>query len=121
MNVNKINQFISMSLYFINILHQTHWTTNSYAQHISTDNLITQYRNLLDIFVETCVGQNISLKKNIKIQNLSENYDVTPIEYIQDLNKMIKYIHSRTDSSIQNVLDEMTSELNKFVYLSSFQ
>ena len=99
-----------------------HWQTKSFSKHNAYGGIYDSLDDLIDKFVETCMGKHgrpdfsggiSSVLSDIKELEPSQ-FCETIIEFLIDLNN--KYDKSK-DSDLLNIRDEMMSEVNKLKYL----
>ena len=99
-----------------------HWQTDSYAQHKAFDKVYKNLSNLIDDFVEVCMGKhgrpdfggefNIPLF-DFKSINVND-YITSVIEFLLSLNAVYQ---PELDSDILNIRDEILAEFDRLKYL----
>ena len=115
----KFNEIVTFffTLQTINKLY--HWNTTSFARHKATDGFNEKILVLIDKFVEVFIGY-YNMKPDVMSVNINEKYlsdEGIVLLFIftkKYLTKMREYIES---SELQNILDEMLSEVNQTLYL----
>jgi DNA-binding ferritin-like protein len=104
-------------------LKMYHWTTESYANHKTTNKLLDKLSDLIDSFVEKSMGAFtrpvLKSGSSIPIQNMTKTKYVkllkTAQEYLRgDLEKMIS-----KNSELLNLRDEMLAELDQSLYFAT--
>jgi len=98
-----------------------HWQTRSYSRHKASDKLFENLLDLIDKFVETCMGKldhhlSFSSKKySIELKNISDKKIVILIKkfskYLQSFDKN----HLSTD--LLNIRDEILGVIHQTLYL----
>jgi DNA-binding ferritin-like protein len=100
-----------------------HWSTTSYAQHKTTDDLYSKLEENIDRFIETLIGKN---KKYPKI--MSEHMQMFTFDTIGDiqaslfefseyLTSLCDVFDSKKDSDLLAIRDEMLADVNRHLYL----
>jgi hypothetical protein len=116
---------ITFSFKLTNVLKLYHWNTTSYARHIASGTLFDTLILLLDKLVETYQGKydRISVSTiELSISKLSDSdivsllrESITYLSHIEDYTKIKK-----GDTDILNIRDEIIGEINKTLYLFTF-
>ena len=123
---------MDIAVFFFSLTNQVklyHWQTTSYARHIATDNLFTVLLPLVDRFMEVYQGKankRISSTHN-KIMMQMTIYKGK--EFDDYLKKCVEYLSviintgyvKESDTDLLNIRDEIVGELNKTLYLFSFE
>ena len=119
-------------LKFINMLNTVklyHWKTRSYATHKATDGLYDSLNDHIDKFVEVLLGKsgnrvNLTGTRSIQLNDFSsldqlkrEINDYKSYLVSLDNNPELK---TMTNSDLYNIRDEILADLNKFLYLLTF-
>lgn len=105
-------------------LRVLHWQTKSYARHQAFGGTYSALGDLIDKFVEVCMGKHdrFNLECGIELKNLSE---VKPIDFCDASVEMLIAISGildpKVDSDLINIRDEMLAEINKLKYLLTLQ
>lgn len=107
-----------------------HWRTSSYPMHKNTDSLGDELNGKIDLFMENLLGMTgVTGKSNaFSLKGVSS----IPVKIINTPEEMKKYIHDvkhyllhglgkNIPSSVQNVRDDILTDLNKFLYLATFK
>jgi hypothetical protein len=109
---------------FLKLLNQLkiyHWQTKSYAEHKAFGNAYEVLDDLIDTFVETYMGKFGVPKARLKFDIEADNYDENHTQFVKDFISSLLVMRSElnpdTDTELQNILDEMTAELEKLLYL----
>lgn len=101
-----------------------HWQTYSYSRHKSSDKLFENLLELIDIFVETYMGQldvhvKIPTNSQIVMKNISDKKAKQIVKSFQlFLTKMEKLIPNLT-SDLLNIRDELLALTDRSLYLFS--
>jgi len=106
-----------------------HWKTTSYATHKATDELYSSLNEKMDQFIEILLGKvnnriNLINQKTIKLFDLtSKNELINKItsfkSYLVNLNNN-KAFNLMSNYDLLTVRDEILGDLNKFLYLLTF-
>jgi DNA-binding ferritin-like protein len=123
MKAKIIQTFFEM----INTIRLYHWSTTSYAQHKSTDELYTKLNEKTDEFVEILLG-----KDSRRVHMLETRTDLIDVHSVRDLKIQIHEFRDflidfnilfdqRKDSDLLNVRDEILGILNQFLYFLTFK
>jgi hypothetical protein len=117
---NIIN--INMSEVFMKLLlniKMYHWQTQSYAEHIATDQLYLALQPLIDSYIET-MSKNQTRPQadfNIQVHTLSKDRF---IQFLTEAVFKLKHI-STNEPDLLNIRDEIIGQLNKTLYLFTFE
>lgn len=120
---SNINFFFQTQLQ----LKVLHWQTKGYARHKAFGNTYDDLVELVDEFVEVCMGKHGRFilqeeNKTIRIENLTE---VSIVDFIQNTkSKLIsisKELSPETDTDLLNIKDEMLAKVNKLAYLLTLE
>ncbi len=97
-----------------------HWQTKSHAKHLAFGETYDTLGDLIDLYVETCMGiyGRFTLdegERNITIQNLS---DVDVLGMIKTIRVSVREMDiNPKDTDLLNLRDEMLTSINKLSYL----
>ena len=102
-----------------------HWSTKSYARHVSSGTLYEKIDTLIDTFIETMQGKLGRIEYKNMTFTLSHLSDKDAalllhgfIQFLEtDLNRFLDKVG---DNDLKNIRDEMLSTLNQTLYLFSF-
>lgn len=101
-------------------LQMYHWTTDSYARHKATDELLDSMSSATDDYVERFMGRYG--KSSMK----SDTFHVrrmTDADFVAYLKSSISFIESMSiediASDLKSIRDDMLGYINKCIYLSS--
>lgn len=109
--------------YFMSLLDQIklyHWASKSYAKHKALDELHSSLSEKIDLLIESYIGR-------VKLQPL-RNFKLD-ISVSSDVEKTEKFLEKERDEiaklsgrwkkypELQNILQEMITEINKTLYL----
>lgn len=114
--MEKIAKLISDLFFSRTQAHIFHLQTQSFAQHKALEDYYTSIVDLIDTLVETYQGTNPVIK--IYSNDGKFSYTTTPIEYFEELLKNVNTNRSSfgTDTDLQNILDEIVSEIKHVLY-----
>lgn len=99
-----------------------HWQTDSYAQHQAFGSIYDQLSDLIDSFVEVCMGKHgrPQFEHGLNLPLL----DLTSVDVMEYIESVVEFLISLTnvydpsyDSDLLNIRDEMLTEFNKLKYL----
>ena len=112
---------IEFSLKVLNQVRVFHWMTTSYAQHKALGDLYDALNKNIDTLVETYMG-NMGLKERrppiFQIQTVASSDLATLPPFLkQAYNKLKGFRNKIKIPEIQNVVDELSSNINQTVYL----
>lgn len=99
-----------------------HWQTTSYAQHQAFGGVYDALDDLIDKFVEVCMGKHGRPRLNNGILNI-EIIDIDEISIDDYVNSCVDFllslndVYDAGDSDLLNIRDEMMAEFNKLKYL----
>jgi DNA-binding ferritin-like protein len=114
----------------LNTVKLYHWKTTSFAQHKATDELYAKLNESIDTFVETMLGKtgsrvNLTNIKSIPLLDYTElsNFKNMVEQYKHYLIGMSRdtILHSKTNTDLLNIRDEILGHLNQFTYLLTFK
>jgi len=103
-----------------------HWKTRSYAQHKATDELYASLNENIDKFIEVLLGKDESrikmIEKKIDIYDFSntDDFKQNMYKYRDFLIDLNKYFDEKKDSDLLSVRDDITVDVNQFLYLMTF-
>lgn len=103
-----------------------HWQTRAYARHVAFGEAYDTLSDLIDTFVEVCMGKHgrfvLNAANTIHLSNLS---DVSCHSFLDASCEMLKQISStldpECDTDLLNIRDEMLAEVNKLKYLNTLE
>mgnify|MGYP007107654011 CR=1 FL=1 len=120
------SQMVEIFLGMLNTVKLYHWKTYSYAEHKATDELYASLNEHIDEFVEIALGKDESrlksINKSINSYNDSKKTDFKSrvYEYRKFLISMNDTLDNRRDTDLLNIRDEILGDINKFLYLLTF-
>ena len=99
-----------------------HWQTDSYAQHKAFDKTYNNLSDLIDNFVEVCMGKHgrpdLGGEFSIPLFDFNsvsvDEYVTSVIEFLLSLNKVYQ---PELDSDLLNIRDEILAEFDRLKYL----
>ena len=122
-------QIVIKFITLLNTVKLFHWKTHSYATHKATDELYGQLNEHIDNFVEVLLGKsgdrvNLTNVKHISLKDFTslEQMKREIMEYKSYLISLDNNSGLKTmfNSDLYNIRDEILSDLNKFMYLLTF-
>ena len=123
MNISSnINFFLGLQ----SQLKIMHWQTKGYARHKALDDMLGEFSDLVDTFVEEAMGKYGRFvlddeSKTIKLANLSELDPKAMVKTVcEALNQFTDEFDS-TDTNLLNVRDEMLGLFHKLNYLLTLE
>ena len=118
-------KFISYLFSCRTALHIMHLKTNSFAAHKALNKL---YDNLLDITdsiaekVSGCMGKHLTGFVDFPVAEYQDDDPATYVKEIKDYVQKDRYYHfPKNYTPIQNIIDELVSELDEALYLLSLK
>lgn len=126
-NRNTLKNIVTTFLEVQNQMRIYHWQTQSFARHKASDQFIETFGLKMDLFMEILQGKKGRIKINsnniIKLKNLSDN---DMVQYIKEfkyylLNNLTNTLDKKNDTDLLNLKDEIVAELNKLLYLFTFE
>jgi len=111
---------------FMEMLHMIklyHWNTRSYSQHKATDELHERLSENIDKFVEVFLGKKGArlhhLDESIRLLNAPNTYSFKNriYDYREFMISMSDCFHSKRDSDLLSIRDEILADINQFLYL----
>lgn len=117
------NSIVIAMMKFLMLVKYYHWSTDSYNRHKITDEFYATLNTLVDNFVETYQGISGSVvPMGIKVDLSFDSY--TDESFISRLHMFLDYITKirtkLTEPELANILDEITAEVQKVIYLARF-
>jgi DNA-binding ferritin-like protein len=110
---------IEFTLGLLNQIKLYHWSTKSYAAHRALDQLHKDLSTLTDTLVETYLGNQGHQRTKFRIytESHSETGDILP--YLKNSYSHLKVLRKsfKSQSELQNTVDEMTTAINQAIYL----
>ena len=110
---------IEFSLNMLNQVRVFHWMTTSYAQHKALGDLYDALSDNVDTLVETYIGNKDRQQTMLFQVQTSANSDLTQLSsFLKQAYNELKTFRSKIKiSEIQNIIDELSSNINQAVYL----
>ena len=120
------NEIVKNLLTAQNQLKLFHWQTTSYSQHKAFGKVYDNLSDLIDEFVEVCMGKHcrpeFESEFNLVMYNSSsinvDEYITTVIEFLISFDNVY---NEKIDSDLLNIRDEMLAEFNRLKYLLTLQ
>jgi len=116
------NEVIQNLLMAQNQMKIFHWQTDSYAQHQAFGSTYDQLSDLIDSFVEVCMGKHgrTQFDQGLNLPLL----DLTSVDVMEYIESVVEFLISlsnvydtTSDTDLLNIRDEMLAEFNKLKYL----
>jgi hypothetical protein len=116
-------EIIIQFLQIQNQLRVLHWQTTAYARHKAYGKTYENLDDLIDKFVEVCMGKHgrfefANQTANVQLFNLKSieinSFLSTSIEFLTNLTKEYS---PEQDSDLLNIRDEILGEINQLKYL----
>lgn len=123
-NLDSNINFFLQTQFQLRILH---WQTKGYARHKAFGNTYETLDELIDSFVEVCMGKHGRFvlqeeSKTITVENLAE---VSIVDFLQSIKAkligMSAELSSENDTDLLNIRDEMLASINKLAYLLTLE
>jgi hypothetical protein len=122
--MSKILQYF---FYYQNLIKVFHWQTNSYAQHVASDQLYNSLQTLTDQWVEVYQGKyqtltfdedkvNVPLR-NVDLDDLKLHLTQFKTFLMRDIPKFLGDDKEMKHTDLYNIRDEMLAITNKTLYL----
>jgi len=111
----KVADFVGMFFLARDVTHSVHLNTRSYSKHKALQKFYENIIGLTDNFAEAYQGRNgmigaITLQSSKKTANVTEFLE----DQLEDIEKYRYDICDKTDSALQNLIDEIIT-----LYLST--
>jgi DNA-binding ferritin-like protein len=111
----KVADFVGMFFLARDVTHSVHLNTRSYSKHKALQKFYENIIDLTDNFAEAYQGRNgmigaITLQSSKKTANVTEFLE----DQLEDIEKYRYDICDKTDSALQNLIDEIIT-----LYLST--
>jgi DNA-binding ferritin-like protein len=111
----KVADFVGMFFLARDVTHSVHLNTRSYSKHKALQKFYENIIDLADNFAEAYQGRNgmigaITLQSSKKTANVTEFLE----DQLEDIEKYRYDICDKTDSALQNLIDEIIT-----LYLST--
>lgn len=100
-----------------------HWQTTSFARHNAYGGIYDSLDDLIDKFVEVCMGKygRIELNDDISSLELKNMKDLSINNYLNEfvdfLLDLTQEFDDKKDTDVLNIRDEVLAEVNKLKYL----
>jgi len=115
------NLLIKILLQFRMDIKMFHWQTNCYSKHKISDDLLTSVDNISDKIIEVVLGKfnmRPDINDKILIRNIDDKFFIELLNYnVKSLEHILIYIKF---ISFKSLIDELLVEINKTLYLMSF-
>lgn len=107
----------------LNAIKLYHWKTKSYSQHKSTDELYEKLSIQTDRFIEVLMGK--TQKRIDMVEHKMKLYDFDDqemfqhklFEFRQFLVDLSHIFHSKRDTDLLTIRDDMLESVNQFLYM----
>jgi uncharacterized protein YutD len=100
-----------------------HWQTNSFARHSAYGGIYDSLDDLIDKFVEVCMGKygRIELEGDFSDLQLKNMKDLSINDYLKEfcnfLIGLTDIFDQKEDTDVLNIRDEILADVNKLKYL----
>ena len=118
---NYQNLLIKILLQFRMDIKMYHWQTKYFSKHKISDELLSSIDDISDKIIEVMLGKfnmRPDLNDSILIRNIDDNIIIDILyKNVNLLEKILNYIKF---VSFKSLIDELLVEINKILYLMSF-
>ena len=115
--IDDVKTTVSIIFSTLNTLKLYHWQTTKFADHKSSDDLISKLNDKFDHLLE--VYQGIYGKLNLdSIFIVVRQVDIR--KFIQDKIDFFNGLKTYRDSDLLNIRDDIVADLHQFLYLLTF-
>jgi hypothetical protein len=97
-----------------------HWQTKSYAKHQAFGETYDKLDEIIDLYVEVCIGKHgrFTLEGEERILNVNNLADIDLVAMISAAREVISTMEiDEKDTDLLNLRDEILTEVNKLAYL----
>ena len=102
---------------FLNQIKLSHWVSRSYSEHKALDKLHSDMSEHIDKLIETSMGNSENQQIVCEI-NTSISSNINILKYlINRYNFLKKYRNTIKPTELQNIIDEMLTDINQAIYL----
>ena len=114
----------TVMLAFRNAIKMFHWSTKSYAAHQTSNGYLGKLDDLTDTIIEVysaTYGRPLVSDEPVRpmvIKDLTNGLDVFA-KFLQD--EFPKFVNPLVDTHLLNLRDELLSETQRAIYLSTFR
>lgn len=114
----KNSNYIIKLLEILSQIRLLHWQTFGFAQHTAFGNFYDSFSDFTDRLVESSFG-NDGRKTSVGSIQLFDYEESKSVDYIREISVYLRQLRGEFSSNteLQNIIDEMTSETNKLKYL----
>ena len=117
----KAADFVGMMFLARDVAHSVHLNTRSYAKHVALNTFYDEIVDLADKFAEAYQGRHgligpISLMSAKKTTNIVEFLE----DSLADIEKMRYEVVEKTDTPLQNIIDEIVGLYLSVLYKLKF-
>jgi hypothetical protein len=117
------SHIVKTFLEILNAIKLYHWKTKSYSQHRSTDELYEKLSVQIDRFIEVLMGK--TQKRIDMVEHKMKLYDFDDeevfqhklFEFRQFLMDLSTIFHSKRDTDLFTIRDDMLESVNQFLYM----
>jgi DNA-binding ferritin-like protein len=110
-------KIIQFAFAVLNQVKLYHWATRDYSVHKALDKLHSSLSDNFDKLVETYIGAD-GMSSNFKVSTSSDTNVKNIVLFLkQVLKSMQKMRNSVKQSEIQNIIDEMSADIDQTLYL----
>lgn len=116
-----MQEYILDLLQIQNQLKIFHWQTKSYARHNAYGQTYDDMSDLIDTFVEVCIGKHGRFSVNQSALELVDLNDETLKTFLNAVTNFLISLSGKldpkNDTDLLNIRDEMLAKVNKLKYL----
>ena len=117
----KAADFVGMMFLARDVAHSVHLNTRSYSKHVALNTFYDEIVDLADKFAEAYLGRH-GLIGPISLMNARKTANI--LEFLQDqleeLEKARYEVCDKTDTAIQNIIDEIVGLYLSTIYKLRF-
>jgi hypothetical protein len=116
-NYDSIGKFFGVLMHSRNVFHIKHLQSQSSGEHLALDELYKELPELIDGIIESyqgrfgCIISNYSFPIDNYDKKTALEYALIIRQYVDDNRKMLGVY-----SEIQNIVDNLVSQLNSSIY-----
>lgn len=120
------SKMVEIFLGMLNTVKLYHWKTYSFAEHKATDELYASLNEHIDAFVEIALGKDESRLKSVGKSvgafndSRKKDFKARVYQYRNFLISMNDTLDSRDDTDLLSIRDDILGDINKFLYLLTF-
>jgi DNA-binding ferritin-like protein len=110
-------KIIQFAFTVVNQVKLYHWATRDYSVHKALDKLHSSLSDNFDKLVETYIGAG-GMSANFRVSTNSDTNVKNIVPFLREvLKSMQKMRNSVKQTEIQNIIDEMSADIDQTLYL----